>query len=268
MKSAEDALFLLQIAHSVKDVATALELDAAKFFFVIQNADSGIYYRQFNIPKRSGGFRNISAPRKGLALAQDRLSQVLAFRYNPKQYVRGYVKGQSFLTNAQYHERQRWVLNLDIADFFPSIGFPRVRGLFMSPYFGFNDRVATILARITTFNNQLPQGASTSPILANIIAHSLDQELYKLAIREGISYTRYADDITFSSSKKSIPSSIVAGWEPLNGQRSIRLGHDVTSAFHKARFTINHAKVRIQFPSERQEVTGLGSEPIDHLLAA
>ena len=111
--------------------------------------------------RKRGGVRNISQPVRGLALAQDRLAAILQKNYKPKSFVKGFVKGESFLSNARYHERQKWVLNFDVKDFFPSIGFARVRGLFMSRYFGFNERVATILARITTFENQLPQGAST-----------------------------------------------------------------------------------------------------------
>ncbi|MDF3217835.1 hypothetical protein EN962_05935 [Mesorhizobium sp. M7A.F.Ca.CA.001.09.2.1] len=142
----------------MKDVAFALGLDPEKFFYVIQHAADGTYYRDFDIPKKRGGVRNISAPRKGLALAQSRFASILCAHYTPKNFVKGYVKGQSFLTNARYHEKQKWILNIDVKDFYPSISFARVRGLFISPYFGFNERVATILARITTYKDGLPQG--------------------------------------------------------------------------------------------------------------
>ncbi len=253
----DDPLLMLRIAHSVQDVAFALRLDPGRFFYVVQNSENGSYYKQFQIPKRKGGMRDIAKPVRGLALAQDRFAEILSRIYEPKQFVKGYVKGQSFLTNAKYHERQKWILNLDIKDFFPSIGFARVRGLFMSNYFGFNDRVATILARITTFRDGLPQGASTSPILANIIAHNLDKRLLEIAVRERLRYTRYADDITFSSSQKSVPSSVVKVWEPMNGPRTITLGNSIHDAFRSARFEINEQKTRILFRSERQEVTGL-----------
>ncbi|MBA3040264.1 MAG: TIR domain-containing protein [Alphaproteobacteria bacterium] len=253
----DDPLLPLRLAHSVQDVASALGLEPGKFFYVVKNADNGRYYKQFQIPKKKGGMRDISKPVRGLALAQDRFAAILLRKYEPKQFVKGYVKGQSFLTNAQYHERQRWVLNIDIKDFFPSIGFARVRGLFLSNYFGFNERVATILARITTFQDGLPQGASTSPVIANIIAHNLDKRLVEIAIKERLRYTRYADDITFSSSQKVIPSSVIKSWEPLNGTRTIVLGNGITDAFRSARFEVNEKKTRILFPSERQEVTGL-----------
>ncbi|MBB4232186.1 TIR domain-containing anti-phage reverse transcriptase [Rhizobium mongolense] len=257
ISSLEDPIVSLRFAHSVQDVASVLGLDPARFFYVVQNADNGSYYKQFQIPKKKGGKRDISKPVRGLALAQDRLAAILAQKYSPKQYVKGYVKGESFLTNAQYHERQRWILNIDIKDFFPSINFARVRGLFMSSYFGFNDRVATILARITTFNDGLPQGATTSPIIANLIAHNLDKKLLSIAISERLRYSRYADDITFSSNQKTVPASVIRSWEPLHGERSVELGNAIREAFRSARFEVNEEKTRILFSSERQEVTGL-----------
>jgi len=221
---AVDPLLTLQIAHSVQDVAAALGLDPAKLFYVIQHSDDGTYYRQFKIPKKKGGERLISAPKRGLGLAQTRLAELLKKKYRPKSFVKGYVEGESFLTNAKYHERQRWILNIDIEDFYPSITFARVRGLFMSRYFGFNDRVATILARITTTPEGLPQGARTSPILANMIANNLDKKLVEIAARNRLKYSRYADDITFSS---SVPSLTLAtcfrgfhrGGRPVRGVR-------------------------------------------------
>ncbi|NNU41041.1 TIR domain-containing protein [Rhizobium sophorae] len=252
-----NALLQLRMAHSVTDVAFSLGLEPSKFFYVVQNADNGRYYKEFQIPKKKGGMRHIAKPVRGLALAQDRLAAILRDKYEPKPFVKGYVKGQSFLTNARYHERQKWVLNIDIKDFFPSIGFARVRGLFMSSYFGFNDRVATILARITTFKDGLPQGATTSPVIANIVAHNLDKKLLAIAVKERLRYSRYADDITFSSSQKAVPPSVVRGWEPMHGPRTVDLGGAVLEAFRSARFEINDEKTRILLASERQEVTGL-----------
>jgi RNA-directed DNA polymerase len=194
----------LNMSHSVKDVAHALGMSSRGLFYVIQNADNGSYYESFEIPKKRGGTRPIDKPIRGLALAQDRLAAVLSYTYKPKSFIHGYVPERSFLTNARYHEKQKWVLNVDIKNFFGSIGFARIRGLFMSKFFSFNHRVATILARLTTYKDALPQGARTSPILANIIAHNLDKHLVEIAAKERLRYSRYADDITFSSSQKKI----------------------------------------------------------------
>ena len=167
------------------------------------------------------------------------------------------MKGSSFVENARYHEGQRWVLNIDIKDFFPTIGFARVRGLFLSPLFGFNERVATILARCCTFEDGLPQGARTSPILANYIAHNLDKKLISIANTERIKYSRYADDLTFSSSNRNLPQSLVKDFSKKNSTGNIELGSMLIDAFAGAGFKINDKKVRLQFRQDRQEVTGL-----------
>lgn len=252
-----EPLTKLQFAHSVQDVAGALGLDAGRFFYVVQHSDDGTYYRNFKIPKKKGGERLISAPKRGLGLAQTRLAEVLNKKYTAKSYVKGYVEGESFLTNARYHERQKWILNIDIQDFYPSITFPRIRGLFLSEYFRFNDRVATILARITTTKDGLPQGARTSPVLANMIAANLDKKLIAIAAANKIRYSRYADDITFSSSQKHIPSSLIKSWEPQFGSRKIQLGSELLEAFRSSGFSVNESKTRLLMSYERQEVTGL-----------
>ena len=167
------------------------------------------------------------------------------------------MKGESFLTNAKYHEDQRWILSLDIKDFFPSISFARVRGLFLSKFFEFNDRVSTILARICTFQGGLPQGASTSPVLANILAYTLDSGLVGLAKRERAKYSRYADDITFSSSRHQIPLGLIRDYSRKYENGKITLGSDVVDVFARAGFQINERKTRLLLRSDRQEVTGL-----------
>lgn len=250
-------IFRLRLAHSVQDVSHVLGMEPSYFFYVLQHTDDSLYYRNFKIPKKRGGYRLISAPKKGLGIAQTRLASILATARKPKDFVKGYVPGESFLTNAKYHERQKWILGLDIDNFYPSITFPRVRGLFLSRLFGFNERVATILARITTTKDGLPQGARTSPIIANLIAYNLDRTLVKIAIENKLRYTRYADDITFSSSHRKVPSDLIASWEPMFGDRTILLGRKLSGAIEASGFRLNDSKTRLKFSYERQEVTGL-----------
>lgn len=257
MNELDQRIFQLKIAHSVKDVAYALNLDPEKFFYVIQHCDDGRYYKTFSIPKKSGDERKIAMPLRGLALSQDRLAPLLKQVYNPGPHVKAFVKGSSFVSNAAYHHNQRWILNIDLKDFFPSITFPRVRGLFISKLFGFNPRVSTILARICTFEGSLPQGASTSPILANVIANSLDRKFLEIARSEKIKYSRYSDDITFSSSKKVIPKSIVKEFFDNEDRREITLGDQLKDAVRTSGFVINDQKTRLMMPNNRQVVTGL-----------
>jgi RNA-directed DNA polymerase len=250
-------LLQLQSAHSVQDVARALQLDPDKFFYVVKNCDTGIYYNQFRVPKKGIGHRDIAQPLRGLALAQDRFCLVLKYVYNPGQYVKAFVKGTSFVENAQYHQGQQWILNIDLQDFFPTVSFPRVRGVFMSRLFGFNPRVATILARVCTFQGVLPQGASTSPVLANIVAKPLDKLLLNLAKADQIKYSRYSDDITFSSSKRNIPASMVKTFRPQDHETQVTLGDSLKDAVRSSGFVINDRKTRLMLPNNRQEVTGL-----------
>lgn len=250
-------LRLLGVAFAVKDVANALSMSSDGLFYILQKSDSGSYYQSFELPKKRGGTRRIDRPVRGLAMAQERLAAVLLQSYRPKNFIHGYVAGRSFLTNAQYHEKQAWILNLDIKDFYGSIGFARIRGLFLSRMFGFNDRVATILARLTTYRDALPQGAKTSPILSNIIAHNLDKHLIAIAAKERLKFSRYADDITFSSSQRKIPRSLIKAWQPEFGDRDIELGVRLIDAFKSSSFEINVEKTRIQLPGERHVVTGL-----------
>lgn len=257
MNELDICLFKLRIAHSVKDVSYALNLDPEKFFYVIQRCDDGSYYKTFKIPKKNGGERQIAMPLRGLALAQDRLAPILKHVYNPGPHVKAFVTGSSFVSNASYHKSQRWILNIDLSEFFPSISFARVRGLFLSKLFGFNPRVSTILARVCTFQGGLPQGASTSPILANIIANSLDRKLLEIARMEKIKYSRYSDDITFSSSKKAIPKSLIKAYHDRDDGREILLGDKLKESIRTSGFALNDQKTRLMMPNNRQVVTGL-----------
>ncbi|WP_298496878.1 TIR domain-containing anti-phage reverse transcriptase [uncultured Maritimibacter sp.] len=247
---------MLSTAHSFTDIAHALGLNSRQFFYSIQHVDDGIFYQEFDIPKRRGGVRRISKPVRGVALAQDRFAVVLEHVYRPGSYVRGFVRGQSFVSNAEYHKSQQWVLNIDLEDFFPSINFGRIRGIFMSRMFGFPPRVATILARLCTYGGVLPQGASTSPIIANIVAKQLDKKLVDLASREQVKYTRYSDDITFSSSKRSVPKAFVVDAD-IRAEGGIKLSSELHDAVRSSGFRLNSEKTRLMLRNSRQEVTGL-----------
>jgi RNA-directed DNA polymerase len=124
----------------------------------------------------------------------------------PKSLSHGFEKHRSIVTNAWAHKNRRFVLNLDIADFFPSINFGRVRGFFMKNRgYALHERVATVIAQIACFNNELPQGSPCSPIISNLVAHLLDVRLANLAKQTRCTYTRYADDLTFSTNQREFP---------------------------------------------------------------
>ena len=159
-------------------------------------------------------------------------------------------------SNAKCHEDTKWFLNIDIGIFF-SITFPRILGLFQSPFFKCDEKIATCLARICTYKDRIPQDAKASPILANIVAYHLDKILVKLARDENIRYSRYAGGVTSSSTRHDIPKSLARDKGPKGGERSVALGRELRNCFRSARFKINDEKTRIQFQNERMMVTGL-----------
>ena len=153
-------------------------------------------YRTYEIPKRSGAPRRIDAPCPGLKAIQRRIARRILNRQPLPKTAHGFRRRRSILTNARIHVRQPMLVKLDISDFFPTITFPRVLGLFRS--IGFEQKVAVLLAKLCTLDGRVPQGAPTSPAISNIICARLDRRLFGLARKAGARYTRYADDMTFS----------------------------------------------------------------------
>ena len=182
-----------------QDVADLLEIDLQRLYYHIYIVRESSRYTTFDIPKRYGGHRTISAPVTALKIIQRKLNQVLLQTYSPKPSVHSFLLRKSILTNARVHVARRRILNIDLEDFFPSINFGRVRGLFMGIPYNLNPTVATILAQICCTNNQLPQGAPTSPIVTNMICAKMDSQLMGLAKANKCDCTRYVDDITFST---------------------------------------------------------------------
>lgn len=213
-------------------------------------------YSLFQIRKRSGGFRRISAPQTALKILQRKLNQVLQAVYAPRDCVHGFVKERNIVTNAKSHVRKRYVLNIDLADFFPSINFGRVRGMFMARPYQLPDKVATVLAQICCNDNELPQGAPTSPVVANMICARLDNELRRFAQSCRCAFSRYADDLSFSTSLSTFPAEL-ASMDSTDGPPQVRLGVRLREIIHGNGFAINPDKVRLVDWRHRQEVTGL-----------
>ncbi len=194
-------------------------------------------YRQFNIKKRNGEPRTISAPTKPLKAVQRRVAAALYEIHRPRSCVFGFVNDRGILDNASKHVGHRWLLRVDLQDFFPSINFGRVRGLFLAAPFSFPQSVATILAQLATFKNQLPQGAPTSPVLSNYICHRLDYDLIRLAQRNGSYYTRYADDLIFSADQRTFPRNL-GTIDNTGSNLKIAIGDDLLQAIESAGFKV------------------------------
>jgi len=166
----------------------------------------GSGYVEFEVAKAKGGTRRIAAPRAELRRVQRVILDKILNHIPMHDACHGFVSGRSTVTNARPHQRAALVIKLDLKDFFPTVHYRRVRGLFQS--LGYNETAASTLAALTTYRpkvgdkvvwpGMLPQGAPTSPALANLACRRLDQRLTRLAAKYGAVYTRYADDLTFS----------------------------------------------------------------------
>ena len=168
----------------------------------------------------------------------------------------GFRKGHSIVTNARPHHKRRYVLNLDLKDFFPTFNFGRVRGFFIkNRSFELHESVATLIAQIACHENELPQGSPCSPVIADLLTHLLDVRLAQLAKTERVTYTRYADDITFSTNQKEFPA-VLASQDPIDGGKW-DLGPDLVKRITDTGFAVNPDKTRMQCRGSRQVVTGL-----------
>jgi RNA-directed DNA polymerase len=153
-------------------------------------------YRQFTIPKRSGGTRRILAPSDELKKLQRRILRRLLARLRAHPASHGFERGRSIVTNAQAHQGQEVVIRFDLVDFFPSTRERCIKQYFRS--IGWNRPAAKVLTRLCVYEDSLPQGAPTSPRLSNLVNYLLDARLAGMARALGGVYTRYADDITVS----------------------------------------------------------------------
>lgn len=238
---------------SIDDVGALLETSGKQIRFLLYVRPEKARYTTFTISKRRAGKRTIKAPKEELKAIQRRLADFLQDKVEFRQPAHGFVRKRSIATNAALHVHHRAVLNVDLKDFFPTINFGRVRGLFMAEPFKASPAVATILAQICCHEGALPQGAPTSPVVSNMICARLDAQLQRLAKNHGCIYTRYADDLTFSKRKGSFPKDL-ATEDDLSG---IAVGQELREIIEKNGFQIHPDKVHLYRNTHRQTVTGL-----------
>ena len=238
------------------DIADLLGISYSELIYHIYLVQSEKRYKTFDIPKKSGGTRQISTPITALKIIQRKLNQVLQAVYQTKPSVHGFVSSKNVVTNAQNHVKKRYVLNIDLKDFFPSVNFGRVRGMFIATPYGLHPDVATVLAQICCYNNLLPQGAPTSPIITNMICAKMDGQLQRLAKECKATYTRYADDITFSTSLPKFPKDL-AYIVNQEDQEKLTIGNTLLKIIKDNGFELNDKKIRLQTRGNHQEVTGL-----------
>lgn len=243
------------------DIASELGLTASQLQWLVyhRQVSSSDHYSRFEIPKRNGKKRVISSPKPAMRKAQAWIRQKILSDLNYHEAAMAFRPGQSIVDNAQVHAGAAVIIRIDLKDFFPSIDFEQVRLLFQS--FGYNGGVSTVLALICTDSprakvvldgltqwaalapRSLPQGAVTSPDLANLVAHHLDTRLMAYAQKSGWKYSRYADDLVFSTSMaKPNASGVIKA---------------VTGICSAEGFVVNDAKTKVMRSPHRQMVTGL-----------
>lgn len=238
---------------SRRDIAGMLEVDLKDFIYYLYRLPEASNYTVFHLPKRRGGYRIIAAPVTSIKILQKKFNQVLRCVYKKRTPVHGFVEKRSVITNAQAHIAKSLILNIDLKDFFPSLHFGRVSGLFMHYPFNLNKLVADSLAKLCCYDKALPQGAPTSPIISNMICSKLDRQLSKLASEHDCTYTRYADDLTFSTDSNAFHTS-VASYSEVG---KLELGSGLKDIIKDNSFRINPDKIKMRNKLERQSVTGV-----------
>ncbi|MDP6443161.1 MAG: reverse transcriptase domain-containing protein, partial [Pirellulaceae bacterium] len=252
----------LPVLRTPVEVADAMGVPIGELrFLAFHRKTSRIsHYRQFTVAKKTGGVRTISAPMPRLKRVQEWILHSLLENVELHEAVHGFRKGRSIVTNAEPHVGAAVVVNLDLENFFPTVTYPRVKGLFRS--LGFSESVATLFAlvctepdrkevtvdgdtyHVATSERRLPQGAPTSPAITNILCRGMDARLQSLAVKLGFRYSRYADDLTFSGDAAA-------------NERVGQLLRRARFVVGEEGFTIHPRKTRILRPGRRQEVTGL-----------
>lgn len=251
----------LPVLNNAADVAAAIGVTTSELAFLAYDraAASVDHYSRFTIPKKRGGVRVISSPKRRLRVAQGWLLLSILEKLPVHEAAMAFRPGVSVVDNAARHKGRAVIVKIDLKDFFPSIRVGRVKGLFKS--LGYNEGVATILGLLCTETprvavtldgvrrwaaigeRSLPQGACTSPAITNLLCRSLDGRLAGAASKLGFTYTRYADDLVFSHDNKDAPVGIL-----------LSLVRDIVDA---ESFTVNELKTQILRPTDRQAVTGL-----------
>lgn len=226
-------------------------------FYSNPNFNPAKRYKNFTIPKKSGGVRKISSPRGSLKFMLTYLNVIFQAMYEPTDAAMGFVPGRSIADNAAKHVGKKYVFNTDLKDFFPSVRQARIWKILQIKPFSLNIELASVIAGLCCIQHPqkktdrkgkiigvLPQGSPCSPILTNIVCRNLDRRLQGLAKRFNLIYTRYADDITFSSDYNVF-------------QVESEFMTEFTRIVIDEEFEINDKKTRLQKVGQRQEVTGL-----------
>lgn len=246
--------FMESLFENKREIARAIGFKYSTITRIVYAIRVDNCYEQFEVQKKNGGVRRIAAPKGQLKTALKRLSKIfLDRRYKDKKErfqdnypSHGFERDRSIFSNALRHINKKIVVNMDIEDFFGSIHFGRVVGLFENNYsFRCPRDVAVFLANLVTYKGVLPQGAPTSPVIANYFGDIIDSKILKIAKKYKLYYTRYADDLTFSTNDLSFM------------EIADHFIDDIRVELERLGFKSNNKKTRIAYYHTKQQVTGL-----------
>ena len=235
----------LPVFESVEELAALIHVDPKRLRVLV--ALSERFYKRYRIPKNSGGYRNIAQPSAELKAIQAWILRNILDKLRPSDFATAYIAGKHLSDNLLPHAGNRYFISLDIEEFFPSVNRWRVRKIFELA--GYPPVTAEMLTHLCKYFDGLPQGGVTSPSLSNLVALRLDRRLAGLCARSNIVFTRYADDMTFSSNNRVVLS------------KALRC---IIAIIESERFAVNHSKTRILGPRTQCRITGLvkdASEP-------
>lgn len=235
------------------DAASLLQVTQHHFMKHVYQGEPRTRYREFKIQKRGPGCRTIKSPNASIMKMQQSLRAALQPLWTPHDCVHGYRTKRTILTNAKSHLGRRWLLNIDLKDFFGAITFARVYGLLQHRPYQIGQKAAAALAQLATDGLALAQGSPSSPLLSNMVCHRLDKQLTKLARELRCTFTRYADDLTFSSRHSALPPELVERID----SGVVTLGKRFLGIVQRNGFLVNERKVWFATQSQRQQVTGL-----------
>ncbi len=254
----------LPVIETDKDLANFLQIEYNTLRYLVYHRDVITFdnYYRFDIPKKSGGMRHIAAPKTQLKTAQRQILEKILYKMEVSDISHGFIKSRSVITGAKTHNTSPDLLiNIDLENFFPTITFERVRGLYQS--FGYSGYIASLLAMICTYCERipieikgetkyiktsdriLPQGSPASPMITNIICRKMDKRINGLCKKLGVIYTRYADDMSFSYIGKTDDFAIGSFLNSIN-----KIIED--EGFH-----IKKEKTHILRKHNRQYITGI-----------
>ena len=225
------------VYRELSSLVRDLGIRAGTLYAVSNNL--GKHYRKVKLPKKSGGFRNLSVPDAVLKAIQKQIAEVLLIHMPVSRYAKAYRFGSSTLRNAKHHVGKQVVLKLDIHHFFDSIRYATVKDK-VFPAEIYAEPLRILLTMLCYYKDALPQGAPSSPAITNIILYEFDEMVGLWCRDRGIAYTRYCDDMTFSG-----------GFDPAEVIRFVR------AELKKMGFLLNEQKTRIQRPGQQQTVTGI-----------